>query len=187
MKKLLLSASLLPLFLASHAMASTINLGLNSPFIASVRVGTLGIGPELMYHPVNASWGVRADFDTFNFGINNVYNNSQNIDGYETIHNKYGANLKLMNGSIYGDYYPWKGKSAFRLTAGLIFSTNGFSIDGATRDDAGNVLGAINGHGKYHPVAPYVGIGFNTRISKSNFYVNGDLGAMFQGGAHVSV
>lgn len=195
-----------------------------TPWVLSIRGGTLGIGPEIMYHRKYSHWGVRADFDTFNYGVDNVYKTNsrfhtmyEGADVHGTVHTDYSGNVKLMNGSVYGDYYPWR-RSAFRLTGGLIFSTNGLTADGQasvngvgtltrdftlTRNIMGHDIsrtisktfsqnyqvdnaGHIDGKMRYNPVAPYVGIGFNTMLG-GGFYLNGDLGAMFQTYTHVSL
>lgn len=186
-------------------------------WIISIRAGSLGIGPEIMYHPKYSHWGVRGGFYTYNFGLNNVYHSNSHIhttyDGYPAtgyLNGEYSGNVQLLSGSLLGDYYPWR-HSAFRITSGIVINKNNISFGGDYSAN-GTVSGVINqtitrevygheisknvsvpfskninepnvgyakGTGKYNPIAPYIGIGFNTAIG-GGFYVNGDLGAMFQ-------
>ncbi|WP_157763188.1 hypothetical protein [Acetobacter persici] len=187
---------------SNYAIASQISR--SSPFLISARAGTLGAGPEINYHRQNTHWGVRGDFDYYAVSISDIRRDHANFSavgpGYTekgSVAATYGGHAKLINGSIFADYYPWS-KSAFRLTTGAIFSgsfISGKGIGHATGSmtsrmgtrpfdipNAGYV--AVKAH--YAPAAPYFGLGFSSQIA-GNFYANLDAGVMIHDNASVSL
>lgn len=195
--------SMVSLFsIAQHANASQISR--TTPFLFSARAGTLGVGPEVEYHRSNSHWGVRGDFDYYAVGITDIRRDHANFsaagpgyteEGHVTA--TYGGHAKLINGSILGDYYPWR-KSAFRLTTGVIFSGSFISGKGIGRATSSMTslmgtrsfdipnAGYVSVKAHYAPAAPYFGLGFNTQIA-GNFYANMDAGVMIHDNASVSL
>lgn len=181
--------------LTGFAHTARANTGTETPFVASIRLGTLGIGPELELHNKQSHFGVRADFDTFNFGIDNIYTAKVNVTAYDEtqhIHTPLDANYKTMNGSLYGDYYPWK--TGFRVTSGLTFNRNVLSGSGSSRDGAvfgshaysASDLGTMKATVRQGLVNPYLGVGFSTEILP-HLTFSGDAGMLFTGAVHSSL
>lgn len=221
MKRFLLGAVALLSFLPrAHADTHYLSPGTDgwfhqqSPYMISVRAGTLGIGPEIAYHPVGSHFGFRLDYDTYSFNIHDIYHDDahlstrysgQSITGI--LRTRYDARARLSNGTIFADYYPWS-RSGFRLTAGLNINGNKLNVDGtgtaanlSVNGDSRSLLSqsilkaanikygdtnSISGRVHYNRVAPYVGLGFNTRLG-GGFTLNGDLGALFQGSATTTI
>jgi len=170
-----------------------------SPFGASIRLGTLGIGPELEYHNANSHFGARADFDTFNFGIDDVYTAKLNVVDHflgrtfeQGIHSPLNANYKTMNGSLYGDWYPWK--TGFRVTVGLTFNKDTLTGSGVSSSPLSfgrttysvSQLGSVHAEAHQGLVNPYVGIGYSTEVLP-HVTVSGDLGMLYTGAMHSDV
>ncbi|WP_022670726.1 hypothetical protein [Hippea alviniae] len=145
--------------------AKNVSLGL--------KVGTLGIGPEICYH-INDAFSVRGQFGYF----------SKNFDTTEA-DVKYDLKFKIRNAGLLLDWHPFEG--AFRISAGLFYNGNKFtgdakSIEGEKYTINGHTyyLNKISASIKYTKLAPYIGIGYDTASSKDSglgFLV--DLGVFY--------
>jgi hypothetical protein len=149
------------------------------------QVGIFGIGANAKYK-INDQFGVRASFDMFSV-------NDYEIEDDET-NTKYNFDLKLQDIMITGDYHPWKG--AFKTSAGLI--VNSSALDGeitpATSQEfefqghtySTDDIAKVNAKVDFDPVAPYVGIGWDTSFNKlKGFGFTFDIGVIYQGSAQV--
>lgn len=175
----------------------------SSPFLISARAGTLGVGPEIEYHRQNSHWGVRGDFDYYNISLSDVKHeqasfsaSGANYAEHGIVNATYGGRARLINGSILGDYYPWR-KSAFRLTSGVIFSGSSISGKGVGHAQGSTTIGGrftspfdipnagyVGVKAHYAIAAPYVGLGFNTPVW-GGFHINMDAGVMFHDDADI--
>ncbi len=107
---------------------------------------------------------------------------------------KYNFDLKLQDFMVVGDYHPWKG--SFKTTAGVI--VNSSSLDGEitpsksqefefqghtySTDDIAKIESKVD----FDPVAPYIGIGWDTSFNKDKgFGFTFDIGVIYQGAAQV--
>jgi hypothetical protein len=188
MKTKLLVSAILSTVLVSSASAEWANWGkMNQTQNISVgaTVGNFGIGANAKYK-IDEQIGVRAGFDIFK------------VDDYEITddetNTKYNFDLKLQDFTILGDYHPWS--SSFKTTAGLI--VNSSSLDGVitpatsqkfefqghtySTDD----IAKVNTKVDFDPVAPYIGIGWDSSFDKSEgFGFTFDIGVIYQGSAKV--
>lgn len=173
-KTALLCAALLPV---TGVAGQNISVG--------TQAGIFGLGVNAKYK-VNDQFGVRAGFDMFS------------VNDYEVEDNEvtYVFDAKVQDFMFVGDWHPWK--SSFKTSAGLIVngsnldgditptSTSGeriyFEFNGVSYDYAIDELGSINTTAEFDPVAPYIGIGWDTSFNKDKgFGFTFDLGVAFQG------
>lgn len=169
------------------------------PVTASVHVGSLGIGPEVDVRIPGSNFGVRGSFNTFNFGDSDIYHQTVGIRALnrtQDVDMSYDGNIKTLNGALTGDWYPWK--TGFRISAGVVISTNRLSASGAPSGSVSYLsgssvqtlsngqIGSVSARGRYHPVNPLFAIGFSSRLF-SQLYLSGDLGVMYQGKAQIGV
>ncbi len=174
LKSVLLSALLLPV---GAVAGENISIG--------TQVGIFGIGANAKYK-INDQFGVRAGFDMFS------------IEDFEIEDDEvtYNFDVELQDVMFVADWHPWKG--SFKTSAGLII--NGSNVDGditPTATSGENIefdfngvnysyaiddLGAIQTTADFDPVAPYIGIGWDTSFNKDKgFGFTFDLGIAFQG------
>ena len=76
-----------------------------------VQGGTLGIGVGAALS-INSRFGVHADFNAFKLS------HDFTVGG-----NRYESDLRLRQGGLYGDFFPWV-NSGFRITAGVRITDN---------------------------------------------------------------
>jgi hypothetical protein len=163
----------------SVALAATIPIAVqaqdtSSGLTASVTGGTLGVGPEVAFRPIDAV-GVRASA-TF-FGI------SHDVDVDDI---NYMGDLKLSSWGATADLYPFE--SAFRLSAGLRSSRNridllasptqAVSIGGMTYTP--DEIGTIAGELRARKVAPTFTLGL-ARNRRTGVAWSLDAGIMLHG------
>ena len=100
----------------------------------------------------------------------------------------YDFDLNLISVPVLIDYHPFKG--SFRLSGGAIY--NGNNLDAKATPVADTVIGGIpftpaqigtlNADIDFSPIAPYLGLGWDTSFGKeSGFGFTFELGALFQG------
>ena len=168
MRKLFVTASLLPLLAVPGIASADTSLG--------IRGGTLGGGVELSY-ALSQRAAVRVNADGYNRTQSKTHDN---ID--------YDMKLKLQTGSLLGDWFPFANN--FRISAGAMLNRNKFSMKGQPTggtfiingtpypaSDVGSFDAAVD----FNKVAPYFGIGYGRPIN-SGLSLIFDLGVMFQGG-----
>ncbi len=163
----------------------------------SVRVGTLGIGPELSARLPSTPFGLRLNADFFDYSLTNFHTSSLSasagpIDYTGSL--SYSGTLHLASGGVVGDYYPFADKG-FRLSAGLIFVGNDVTANAYGSVTALNTLngvtaslgeGTANAKITVNPVAPYLGLGWAAHLTSSLVF-SADAGVMFEGDPHVSI
>jgi opacity protein-like surface antigen len=192
MKNIILS-SMISLALSSNLLAEV-----NTPSIDGTSIGGqigmfgLGLNAKAKF---SDTFGVRASFDKYKKSDIEVETDDE---GAET---KYNFDLDLNDIQLVADYHPWAG--SFKLVGGLII--NGSNLDGdiypSVEDDANiefdfngkhysykaSELGSIHTKVDWDPVAPYLGIGWDTSFAKDKgFGFTFDVGVAFQGSATAS-
>jgi len=167
MRKLFVTASLLPLLAVPGIASADTSLGL--------RGGTLGGGVELS-HAFGQRTGVRLNADAYNFKRTDTHDN---ID--------YDMKLKLQTVSLLGDWFPFANN--FRISAGAVLNGNkfrlkglptggNFTINGTTYPTS--QVGSLDAAVDFNKAAPYFGIGYGRAI-RSGLSLIFDAGVMFQG------
>lgn len=146
----------------------------------ALNVSSAGPGLELAA-PLGSQFALRAGFTTLPFGFSYDYDKK----GLEV---KADADVKLMNGNILADWFPFR-KAPFHLTAGLYMGNTGIEATGHSNQafEIGGTLirpdeqGAIQAKLKTNAVKPYFGLGFGRSIPRSHFGFKMELGAMYHG------
>lgn len=137
--------------------------------------GTLGAGVGAAL-PLNSWAGVHAEFE--GFGLSRSFN----VDG-----NQYDGHLKLLQGGLYVDLFPFK-SSGFRVTAGALINDDDVTAH-AVPNAQGNykigdafvpAVGAAPSTTITLPrVMPYLGIGYGHKPVSKGFGVTLDLGVAY--------
>jgi len=168
MRKLLATATLLPLLAFPGVASADTSLG--------IRAGTLGGGVELS-HAFGRRTAVRLNAD----GYNRTQSSTRdNID--------YDMRLKLQTVSLLGDWFPFANN--FRISAGVMSNGNKFSLKGQPSSSATYTIngttytaaevGSFDAQVDFNKAAPYFGIGYGRPIN-SGLSLIFDLGIMSQG------
>ena len=133
----------------------------------------VGIGAAMSF---NSVLGAHADFNAINLSHDFGFGG-----------NRYQDDLKLRQGGLYVDIFPWRGHG-FRITAGLRFNddeirgvsvpTNGTYAFGGHRFPATPGMYAT-AEAKYPTVMPYFGIGYGHRPESKGFGFIADLGVAY--------
>ncbi len=171
------------LLIASAAQAEIVYQGTSVGAEASL----FGIGANIK-GKFNDYYGIRASFDTFSI-------NDYEVEDDTT---KYNFDLKLQDLMLVGTYHPWAG--SFNLQGGMI--VNNSVLDGDITPNARqgdtiefdfngkhhvykiSELGSIHTKVDFDPIAPYVGLGWDTSFDKKKglgFIFN--VGVAYQGSA----
>lgn len=178
MKKKLLISCILGSALLSSAMHAGNNVSIGA------QVGIFGIGLNAKYK-IDNKIGIRAGFDTYTI-------NDFEVEDDEVTYN---FDVKLRDITVLADWHPWMG--SFRTSTGLIINSSNVNGDITAASKSGeeinfefngkhynyklNELGSINTTADFNPVAPYVGIGWDTSFKKDKgFGFTFDLGIAFQ-------
>jgi len=171
MKKIIFTAVIGSLLATAQAAAP-------SSFSAGLGVSTLGIGANVGYK-INNSFKVR--------GVTNYFKFNKSVkDGDITLKGK----LRLFTIGLLGDWHFLQ--NGLRLTGGLVYNGNQLNIT-ATPSNSHSYngvtytpqqIGTVKGNIKFRPIAPYLGLGFDSgHESASGFSFNADAGVLFQGNA----
>jgi cold shock CspA family protein len=188
MKKSLLVTVLVSTVLASNLSAKWGQLEDSQNISVGAQLGGLagvGIGAQLKYK-IDSKFGVRAGFETIS--VNDVEIEDEEV--------KYNFDATVQDLNLLIDWHPWEG--SFRTTAGLLINNsdldgdltpavaNGqnieFEFEGKKYKYAANELGSIHTTADFDPVAPYVGIGWDTSFNKDKgFGFTFDVGVAFTG------
>ncbi|MCH9812744.1 MAG: hypothetical protein K0U47_02245 [Epsilonproteobacteria bacterium] len=177
-KKTLLTGSLLAaLLIPSTSSAENISIG--------TQAGIFGIGLNAKYK-IDEHFGVRAGFDMINL-------NDYEVEDGDL---EYNFDVELQDVLVVADWHPWQ--SAFRTSAGIMLNnsnvegeitpsssvgdTISFTFNGESYSYSTDEVGAIEATADLDPVAPYIGIGWDTSFNKKKgFGFTFDLGIAFQG------
>lgn len=137
--------------------------------------GTLGVGIGAALN-VTKWFGMHADFNAINLSHNFT------VGG-----NRYEDGIRLRQGGIYGDVFPWS-NSGFRVTAGLRITDNEVSGNSVPTNGVyvfdGKASPAFPGEYatatvKYPTVMPYLGIGYGLQPRGKGFGLVVDLGVAY--------
>jgi TonB dependent receptor len=137
--------------------------------------GTLGVGIGAALN-VTKWFGIHADFNAINLSHNFT------VGG-----NRYEDGIRLRQGGIYGDMFPWS-NSGFRVTAGLRITDNEVSGNSVPTNGVyvfeGKASPAFPGEYatatvKYPTVMPYLGIGYGLQPRGKGFGLVLDLGVAY--------
>lgn len=214
------------------------NISTFSNLSAGIEIGTTGLGLEIAT-PLSSHFIVRGGLSilpynyNYKFNVNVTQSILDRIDEAvvdnpdvvpilqqhglptkaEDISRDISANaiLKMINGQLLFNYYPWA-KGAFHLTAGVYFGSGNVIDVKGKMDEAAKVLDVlkdyadvdlfnesyivdeskgyqlsgkditgVHGYLKVNPVKPYFGFGFGRAIPNGRIGVNMDIGAYYQG------
>jgi len=144
-----------------------------------VKASTLGISGEVVTNIVPMLVNARLQINGFNY--------SKTLQDTTVT---YDAKLKLFSAGALADIYPFAGK--FRVTAGLYYNANKFSMTGVPSVAQNFIIngttynttqiGSVRAQVDFNKVAPYLGIGWGDSISSgSPFGISFELGALYQG------
>uniref|UniRef100_A0A0D9SGM6 Uncharacterized protein n=2 Tax=Medicago truncatula TaxID=3880 RepID=A0A0D9SGM6_MEDTR len=133
----------------------------------------VGIGAAVSF---NSMLGAHADFNAIDLSHD-----------FTVAGNRYQDDLKLRQGGLYADIFPWRG-SGFRATLGLRFNddelrgvsvpTNGTYVFGGKRYPALPGMYAV-AEARYPTVMPYFGIGYGHRPASKGLGFVADLGVAY--------
>ncbi len=139
--------------------------------------GTLGVGVEAGYR-FGGSFGVRGQVTGFPLRL--AFNDAVA---------PYSAMANYLSAGVLADYYPLGPLAMVRVTGGLRYANNNFTLishpatvtlNGITYTAA--QVGALTSNVRYNSATPYLGIGLETPPTLfPNFVVGLDLGANFLG------
>ncbi len=150
---------------------------------AGVKVGTLGVGPEVGF-TFSKYLGARVGFNYLPFSFSGE---KGDVD--------YDFDLNLQSVSAILDLHPFK--NAFRVSGGLFY--NGNTLDASGKSSSGKfkignhkypaaLVGNLDGNIDFNDFAPYCGFGIDTTFGKSrDFGLTLELGVLFQGSPKVDL
>ncbi|PFH29752.1 hypothetical protein BX604_3534 [Burkholderia sp. JKS000303] len=133
----------------------------------------VGVGAAVSF---NSILGAHADFNAINLSRD-----------FSVAGNRYQDDLKLRQGGLYADIFPWRG-SGFRATLGLRFNNDeitGVSVPtNGTYVFAGKTYPALPGmyavaQARYPDVMPYFGVGYGHRPASKGLGFVADLGVAY--------
>lgn len=182
MKKIILSSLLLT------SVASAEFVGYENQLSAGGQVGIFGFGLNIKDKITN-NVGIRAGFNMLS--VKDIEIEQDEV--------KFDFDLKLQDIMLVADYHPWGG--SFRATAGMLYNNSsldgdimpakleGQTIEVPFKKPTGenytydiDELGSIHAIADFDPVAPYIGIGWDTSFAKKRgFGFTFDLGVAFTG------
>jgi len=150
---------------------------------ANLKIGTLGIGVDIS-RAINPNLAIRLNLVNYF-----KYNKKKKIGEIN-----YDAHLKLLSAGLLLDYFP-SDTSTFRITAGAYYNKNKLygtakptltkSITiGGTTYNATKVV-SVDTSITFKKFAPYIGIGWGNKPSKSGWQFSLDIGAMYQGSPRI--
>lgn len=141
-----------------------------------VHASTLGLGAGFAI-PVTENLAGRISLNRLNFSSQTT---SDNI--------KYDSTLKLESIAALADWHLFSGIT--HLTAGLVYNNNSFSMNAVPTGGTFTINGqayntteisSLNAEIAFNKIAPYLGIGWSGRASKTGFSFKTDIGVLFQG------
>lgn len=169
MKKFILIVSIIALPFTVLAKSSYAGVDID------VHASTLGLGAGFAV-PISDNFAGRVNLNKYTYATSFT---SDNV--------KYDGSLKLESIGLLADWHLFSGVT--HLTGGLIYNNNEFGMtatpvgdkytfNGVQYDPA--VVGTATATVTFNKVAPYLGIGWSGRASKSGFSFKSDIGVMYQ-------
>lgn len=137
--------------------------------------GTQGIGVGAALN-INSWFGLHADFNAINFSHN-----------FSVGGNRYEDGVRLRQGGIYGDFFPWS-NSGFHIITGLRLTNDEVSGNSVPTNGSytfnGKATPAFPGQYatatvKWPTVMPYVGVGYGFRPAAKGFGLTAELGVAY--------
>lgn len=124
---------------------------------------------------------------TKDFNLRGTIRGLDYSDSFTESNIKYDGTLKMRNGGITGDWFPFG--NGFRMSAGAMYNGNELYGTGASPNqeyDVGGTIyridGNLNANIDWRKFAPYLGLGWGNPVAKdSNWSFSFDLGVMFTG------
>jgi len=140
-----------------------------------VHASTLGLGAGFAI-PISDNFAGRVNLNKY------TYTTSFTSDSIN-----YDASIKLESIGLLADWHLFSGVT--HLTAGAIYNNNEFNM---TATPVGNyvfngvsypasTVGTASASVTFNKVAPYLGLGWSGRASKTGFSFKSDIGVMYQG------
>jgi hypothetical protein len=183
MKRSLVLSSIVGMMLLSSTIVAGENISVG------VQAGIFGIGANAKYK-LNDQLGIRAGFEMYEV-------NDFEVEDDEVTYN---FDVKLQDITVLADWHPWKG--SFKTSAGLIINNSSvegditpsatdnqnieFTFNGRDYSYKLDELGSIHTTADLNPIAPYIGIGWDTSFDKDiGFGFTFDIGVAFQGAVEV--
>ncbi len=161
---------------AALALAlSTVTAGTVQAQEVYVHGGTLGAGIGAAYS-LNSWAGVHAEFE--GFGLSHSFDVNEN---------QYDGHLKLLQGGLYLDVFPFRA-SGFRLTAGALINDDTLTAHAVPNSQGNYKIGddyvpavgdAPSATATLPRVMPYIGIGYGHKPVSKGFGMTFDLGVAF--------
>ena len=159
---------LLPLSAQAESTGATVDI--------DVHASTLGLGAGFAI-PISENTAARLNLNKY------TYTNQTTSDNV-----KYDASVKLESIGLLADWHLFSGVT--HLTGGIIYNNNEISMT-ATPSGANyifngqsynpSLVGTATATVTFNKVAPYLGIGWSGRASKTGFSFKSDIGVMYQG------
>lgn len=174
MKKIILAITLSALTLPAYA-DTTVN----------GKLSTLGLGVEAAF-PMMESVDARLGLNTYKYN----YNKATTSKGLTT---NYDGKLNLESLEALADWHPWK--SSFRVSGGLMYNNNKFTMTGKPSAGVINIGGtpfpaagaSLNATIDFSKVAPYLGIGWGRTPKNTGLSFTSDIGILFQGSPNSNI
>src|SRR5208283_4963236 len=132
--------------------------------------------------PVMQSVDARIGLNTFQYSFNKT-----TTSGAASLPTNYSGNLNLGSLEALADWHPWQG--SFRLSGGLVYNNNKFSMTATPSNGTINIGGqafnfasaSANANVDFNKIAPYLGIGWGRTPKNTGLSFTSDIGVLFQG------
>ncbi|WP_144153105.1 hypothetical protein [Paraburkholderia sp. BCC1885] len=166
---------------AAFALVAAMASGVSNAQEVYVQGGTLGAGIGAAL-PLSSWAGVHADFDGFG------YSHTVTVAG-----NQYDGHLKLLQGGLYLDLFPFA-SSGFRVTTGVLLNDDELKAHAIPNADGNYKIGrdyvpavgsAPTATASLPHAMPYLGIGYGHKPVAKGFGLTLDLGVAY-GRPHVT-
>jgi hypothetical protein len=189
MKRLRLAAILTALTV--HAYAENLPLAdssaikpSNKGITVSGKISSLGLGAEVAL-PINPTTDVRFNVNTFKYNIKKSTEPSPGV-----VATDYNGDLNLQSLQALADWHPWQ--SSFRVTGGLVYNNNKFSMTATpapgnyiylngNKYNISNLGGSASAAVDFRKISPYLGFGWGRTLKKTGLSFTSDIGILFQG------
>lgn len=178
-----MNISLSKTLLGSALAAACIGSAAAAPLDAGLTAGTLGYGPQVGMVIVPDKFDARLNLGYLRYNYNTT---SDSV--------AYTGNLKLQNLGLLGDWHPFGG--AFRLTGGVFYNDNQFSLTGQSSGGtytfngvtySSAQAGTVTANVDFNKVAPYVGFGWGSGGDGAGLHFTSDFGVMYQGRPNATI
>lgn len=169
--------------IALLAFANCLILNMSHEAQASANSWTAGVGISTLGFGANIGYGINESFKIR--GVVNYLQHSRKIKD-DSLALK--GTLKMFTAGVLADWHVMQ--NGFRLTGGLLYNANRLNMHGTPsknvtvngRTYTPAEIGEVTGSLKFRPIAPYLGIGYDSgHKDKAGFSFTADAGVLFQG------